>query len=171
MVSHEPAIASLAQATSDPLSTRAAAVLARVGWPGKPGAAPAAVPLSMAEQARFNAGREVYQNLCAACHQPNGRGLERVAPPLVGSELALSAPGVPIRILMNGKEGSVGLMPPLGFTLSDDQIAAVLTYIRHEWGQSASAVDPAEVAKVRTATKDRTKPWTNDELLRLAPGR
>ena len=129
-----------------------------------------AVPLSAAEQARFDAGREVYQNLCAACHQPNGRGLDRVAPALVGSELALSPPGVPIRILMNGKEGSVGLMPPLGFTLSDDQIAAVLTYIRHEWGQNASAVNPGEVAKVRAATAGRTKPWTNDELLRLASG-
>jgi len=169
MVSREPAIVSLAHAASDPLSTRADAVLARVGWPGKPGAASTA-PLSAAEQARFDAGREVYQNLCAACHQPNGRGLERVAPPLVGSELALSPPGVPIRILLNGKEGSVGLMPPLGFTLTDDQIAAALTYIRHEWGQNASAIDPAEVAKVRTSTTGRTKPWTNEELLQLANG-
>jgi mono/diheme cytochrome c family protein len=170
MVSREPAIAPLAQATSDPLSARATAVLARVGWPGKPGAATTATPLSAAEESRFNAGREVYQNLCAACHQPSGRGLEHVAPPLVGSELALSTPAVPIRILLNGKEGSVGLMPPLGYTLSDDQIAAVLTYIRHEWGQSASAVDPTEVTNVRTATAGRTKPWTNDELLRLANG-
>jgi mono/diheme cytochrome c family protein len=170
MVSREPALASLAGATSDPLSSRAAAVLARVGWPGKPGTAAAATPLSAAEQARFAAGREVYQNLCAACHQPDGRGLERVAPPLVGSELALSPPGVPIRILLNGKEGSVGLMPPLGYTLTDDQIAAVLTYIRHEWGQSASAVDPAAVAQIRSSTSGRTKPWTNDELLRLATG-
>jgi len=168
-VSREPAIVSLAHAASDPLSTRADAVLARVGWPGKPGAGSTA-PLSAAEQARFDAGREVYQNLCAACHQPNGRGLERVAPPLVGSELALSPPGVPIRILLNGKEGSVGLMPPLGFTLTDDQIAAALTYIRHEWGQNASAIDPAEVAKVRTSTTGRTKPWTNEELLQLANG-
>jgi mono/diheme cytochrome c family protein len=126
--------------------------------------------LSPAEQARFTAGREIYQNLCAACHQPDGRGLERVAPPLIGSELALSAPGVPIRILLNGKEGSVGLMPPLGYTLTDDQIAAVLTYIRRDWGQAGSAVDPTEVSRTRSSTAGRAKPWTNDELAKVSGG-
>jgi mono/diheme cytochrome c family protein/HEAT repeat protein len=170
-LTREPQLTKLAAAQGDPLSARARAVLARVTWPGKPGAAvAAAAPLSAAEQARFAAGREVYQNLCSACHQPNGRGLDRVAPALVGSEFALDPAGVPIRILLNGKEGSVGLMPPLGYTLSDDQIAAVLTYVRHEWGQTASAVDPALVSEIRAATAGRTRPWTNDELRKIAPG-
>jgi mono/diheme cytochrome c family protein len=144
-------------------------VLGRVGWPGKAGdGGPAIAPLSATEQARFTSGREVYQNLCAACHQPNGRGLERVAPSLIGSEFALSSPGVPIRILLNGKEGSVGLMPPLGYTLTDDQIAAVLTYIRREWGQGGSPVDPSLVAQTRTAAAGRTRPWTNAELTQIA---
>ena len=163
----EPALAAIASNQSDPLASRAAAVLARVGWPGKAGeTAPSVAPLSPPEQARFTAGREVYQNLCAACHQANGRGLDRVAPSLVGLEFALASPGVPIRILLSGKEGQVGLMPPLGYTLTDEQIAAVLTYVRREWGQTASPVDPATVAQTRAATADRTRPWTNAELAR-----
>ena len=45
---------------------------------------------------------------------------------------------IPARILLNGKEGPIGLMPPVGQVLSDDQIAAVLTYIRREWGQAGT---------------------------------
>ena len=165
----EPLLAAVASNQSDPLSARASAVLGRVGWPGKAGdGGPAIAPLSATEQARFTSGREVYQNLCAACHQPNGRGLERVAPSLIGSEFALSSPGVPIRILLNGKEGLVGLMPPLGYTLTDDQIAAVLTYIRREWGQGGSPVDPSLVAQTRAAAAGRTRPWTNAELTQIA---
>ena len=81
----EPAIVALA-ARNDDLSTRARDVLARLEWPGKPGVA-AVAPLSAAEQARFDAGKLVYQNLCQACHQPDGRGRDKLAPPLVGSDL------------------------------------------------------------------------------------
>jgi mono/diheme cytochrome c family protein len=69
---------------------------------------------------------------------------------------------------MNGKEGAEGLMPPLGAGLSDQQIAAVLTYIRREWGQTGSPVDPATVAQVRPLTAGRTRPWTDDELGKIA---
>ena len=131
---------------SGDLATRAANVLARIDWPGKPGRREPVTPLTAAEQQRFEAGREVYRNICQACHQPDGRGLARVAPPLVGSVLALAPADVTSRILLNGKEGSVGLMPPIGSTLTDDQIAGVLTYVRREWGQAGDPVDPATVA-------------------------
>jgi mono/diheme cytochrome c family protein len=83
---------------------------------------------------------------------------------------ALASPEVPIRILIGGKEGDIGLMPPLGSMLNDDQIAAVLTYVRREWGQTGTTVDPAVVAAVRKATAGRPRPWTNDELLKVAAG-
>ena len=67
-----------------------------------------------------------------ACHQADGRGAEKLGKSLVGSEFTLDVPGVPVRVLINGKEGSVGLMPPLGSALTDEQIAAVLTYVRRE---------------------------------------
>jgi mono/diheme cytochrome c family protein len=155
------------------LSTRAAAVLSRLGWPGKPGSPAAVAPLSAEEQQRFNAGQEVYRNVCQACHQPDGRGQDKIAASLVNSPLALARADIPIRILLHGKEGSIGLMPPVGQVFSDEQIADVLTYVRREWGQEGSAVDPGTVAKVRAATADRQRPWTDSELralLAAAPG-
>ena len=149
------------------LSTRAAAVLSRIGWPNKPGSPAAVAPLSAAEQQRFNAGQEVYRNVCQACHQADGRGQDKVAAPLVNSTLALARADIPIRILLHGKEGAIGLMPPVGQVFSDEQIADVLTYVRREWGQEGSAVDPAMVAKVRAATADRQRPWTDSELRAL----
>jgi mono/diheme cytochrome c family protein/glucose/arabinose dehydrogenase len=167
-LTREPSpLTALASAGAGELSARATALLARIEWPGKPGTA-AVTPLTPAEQARFDAGRVLYQNICLPCHQANGRGLERTAPPLVGSEFALGPPAIPIRILLGGKEGSTGLMPPLGASLSDEQIADVLTYIRREWGQGGSPVDPALIAPVRAETAGRTRPWTNDELAKLA---
>jgi mono/diheme cytochrome c family protein len=62
------------------------------------------------------------------------------------------------------------LMPPLGSGLSDEQVAAVLTYIRREWGHAASPVDPGLVAQTRRDTAGRTRPWTNDELARMMRG-
>ena len=126
--------------------------------------------LTSDERQRFDAGREVYRNVCQACHQPDGRGQERVAPRLVGSALALAAPDIPARVLLNGKEGPVGLMPPVGSVLNDDQIAGVLTYIRREWGQTGTPVDPGQVKAVRTQTATRTRPWTHDELMALVKG-
>jgi mono/diheme cytochrome c family protein len=58
-------------------------------------------------------------------------------------------------------------MPPVGSALGDEQIAAVLTYIRREWGQAGSPVDPALVSQVRALTVGRTRPWTHEELLAL----
>jgi len=46
----------------------------------------------------------------------------------------------------------------------------VLTYVRREWGHTASPVDPAQIGVTRKATADRTRPWTNDELTRLLGG-
>ena len=165
-LSREPAIARLP--AGDPLASRAAAVVARIGWPGKAGMATVSA-LTPEEQQRYAAGEQIYKTICEACHQPDGRGREKLAPSLVGSDFALAAdPGIPARILINGKEGTVGLMPPLGAGFTDDQVAAVLTYVRRAWGQTASAVSPAGVTTVRAETASRTRPWTNEELQKLA---
>ena len=107
--------------------------------------------------------------MCQACHQPDGRGQEKLAASLIGSPLVLGPAEVPARILLNGKEGPVGLMPPVGQVFTDAQIAAVLTYIRREWGQTGSAVDEGTVKSVRGLTAGRARPWTNDELNALLP--
>jgi mono/diheme cytochrome c family protein len=166
-LSREPALARVAAGTGE-LSQRASALLARLEWPGKPGATAPVTPLKADEQQRYARGQEIYTGLCQACHQPDGRGQERLAPPLVGSVLALAPAPVTVRILLNGKEGKIGLMPPLGSVLTDEQIADVLTYVRRAWGQAGTPVDPATVKTTRTETAGRTRPWTDDELLALA---
>ncbi len=172
-LTREPrALAALAGAGGE-AGTRAARILERMTWPGKPpvpGAAPAAAPLTAAQQDLIASGQTVYASLCIACHQEDGRGRERLAPTLIGSALTLAAPQIPIRILLNGKEGDVGLMPPLGTSLSDEQIAGVLSYIRRQWGNSAAAVDVETVQQVRALSASRTRPWTTQELLALEAG-
>ncbi|HTV00623.1 MAG TPA: c-type cytochrome [Luteitalea sp.] len=147
-----------------PLGKQAAAVLTRITWPGKPGDEAAPPPLTTEEQARFESGRKVYESLCQACHQPDGRGAPGRAASLVGSAIALGDPRNPIRVLLNGKEGRTGLMPPIGASLDDAQIASVLTYVRREWGHGATPVTPALVQSERAATRNRARPWTDDEL-------
>ena len=146
-------------------------LLARLTWPGKPAPVVDVVPLTPEQQKRFAQGRELYTNLCVACHQPDGQGREKIAPSLVNSRYVTADAAVAARIVLSGKEGAVGLMPPLGASLSDEQIASVLTYIRREWGHTASAVSPADVKEVRGMTASRTRPWTEDEISRLVGGR
>jgi len=154
--------------TRDRLTPRVSAVLARISWPGKPSDAAPLPSLTVEEQQRFDAGREIYGNLCQACHQPDGRGQDKVAPSLIGGALTLGPAEIPTRILLNGKEGAVGLMPPIGSKLSDEQIASVLTYVRREWGQGATPVDADTVKAVRARSVGRSRPWTDDELMNLA---
>ena len=162
-VSREPALTSVA-AEKGELGDRAAKVMARIGWPGKPGMAPVAAALSAADQKRFTAGGEIYKNLCEGCHGADGREQAGATPTIAGAPNVIGNPGVPIRVLLHGKEGPIGLMPAHGDTLNDGEIAAVLTYIRRAWGQTAAPIDPAEVQKVRAATAGRTRAWTPEEL-------
>jgi mono/diheme cytochrome c family protein/glucose/arabinose dehydrogenase len=169
-LSREPAaFLELASGSGD-LAPRAKALLARVSWPGKPGDAAPVRPLTAPEQQRFTAGGQIYRNICQSCHQPDGRGQDKVAPSLIGSELALASADIPARVLLHGKEGAIGLMPPIGASLDDDQLASVLTYIRREWGNGADPVTPDAVKAVRAATAARTRPWTDAELKALAAG-
>jgi mono/diheme cytochrome c family protein len=69
--------------------------------------------------------------------------------------------------MLAGKEGDMGLMPPIA-ALSDDEIASVLTYARRAWGNTASAVEPEAVEEIRGLTRLRTRPWSTEELRRVA---
>jgi mono/diheme cytochrome c family protein len=162
----KPAIADIT-ISDEGLRDQVTRVLARVDWPGKAGGAQQPAPLSAADQARFDEGKDVYENLCQACHQPDGRGLENAAPSLIGSDIVVGPADIAARVLLHGKEGTVGLMPPLGAMLTDQQIAAALTFIRRSWGHTASPVDPAAVRKTRDANTGRTRPWTSQELAKL----
>ena len=165
-MSREPALIAVA-AEKGELGDRAAKVMARIGWPGKPGMAAAAAPLGAADQKRFAAGQEIFKNLCEGCHGADGREQPGATPNIAGSPSVIGAPGVPIRVLLHGKEGPIGLMPAHGDTLNDAEIAAVLTYIRRAWGQTAPPIDAAAVQQVRAATAGRTRAWTPEELAQI----
>jgi mono/diheme cytochrome c family protein len=115
-------------------------------------------------------GRQTF-NVCMQCHQDTGKGLPGTYPPLVGSPIVLGDPATPIRILLHGLQGDVtvegatynGQMPSWD-RFSDEQIAAVLTYVRGAWTNQASAVDPKLVAAIRQQTTARGLPWTWPEL-------
>ncbi|EDY83184.1 Cytochrome c subfamily, putative [Verrucomicrobiia bacterium DG1235] len=116
-------------------------------------------------------GERVYKSICLACHQGNGLGLPRAFPPLADSEWVLGPSETPVRIVLHGLSGPIsvkgqsynGVMPGFGAQLSDDEIAAVVTYVRSAWGNEAQSVSPALVAAERAANPSRG-PWTADEL-------
>ena len=169
-MTREPDLVGFAARDKTDLAPRVTRVLARVEWPGKPGAARAAAPLTTQEQQRFDSGRTLYAANCLGCHQEDGRGLPGLAPPLAGSAMVLAPAGVTTRIVLNGKEGAVGLMPPIGGNMSDDEVAAVLTYIRREWGNAGSPIDAATAQAIRAINATRTRPWTDEELARIGDG-
>lgn len=126
----------------------------------------------------YQEGQVIYTTICGVCHQPTGLGLPNMFPPLVGSDwVKAPSPERLIRILLHGFQGPIhingqpfstpaAVMPPQG-ALPDEKIAAVLTYIRHSWGNAASAVTPEQIQAVRQADKDRVGMWTEAELLKV----
>ena len=121
-------------------------------------------------------GAEIYLTRCMSCHQVNGGGVPGVFPPLTGTEWVTGDEEVLIRIILNGLTGEMevngmvysGAMPPWGAFLNDEEMAALLTYIRTEWGNDAGEVTPETVAQVREAVTDREEPWTVAELEAMA---
>lgn len=121
-------------------------------------------------------GKRVYSTACAPCHQPGGTGTPGMFPPLAASEW-VNTEGAQrmIRIVLNGLSGPIevagaqynNVMVPWRDTLKDEDIAAVLSFVRNEWGNKGSFVTPEEVAKVREATKDKGSPWTAEELKQI----
>lgn len=115
-------------------------------------------------------GRRVYAR-CAGCHQPDGTGVPGLYPPLTGTAWVTGDPVVPTRIALHGLGGPVEIdgveydQPmPAWRSLRDDQLAAVLTYIRTSWGNAAASVTPDRVARVRSAAGDRRLAWSAVEL-------
>jgi ubiquinol-cytochrome c reductase cytochrome b subunit len=102
-------------------------------------------------------GASVFTQNCASCHQANGQGQPGVFPPLAGSEIVLGDKTRLGHILFYGLNGKIkvkggdynGQMPAWKGQLSDGDIAAVLTYIRSTWGNKASPVTTADLAKVK----------------------
>lgn len=116
--------------------------------------APATKAPSAAAMAR---GQALYVDNCTACHMPDGRGLAQVFPPLTGSSaIQADQAGTVIHVVLAGARMAAphtkptGLaMPGFGWKLNDGEVADVVNYIRHAWGNRAPLVDADAVAAVR----------------------
>jgi nitrite reductase (NO-forming) len=108
---------------------------------------------------QIEAGEALFAGTCSVCHQPNGQGLEGVFPPLAGSDLLARDPHRAVNIVLNGLTGPVtvngkafnSVMPPMS-QLNDDELANILTYVTHSWGNNGLRYSAQELAETRKAT-------------------
>jgi mono/diheme cytochrome c family protein len=92
-------------------------------------------------------GEELYASVCGGCHMPDGKGAIGAGtyPPLAGDK-RLEAGDYPVYVVVNGQRA----MPPLGDMLSDDQVAAVVNYVRTHFGNNyQDALKPEDVTAAR----------------------
>jgi mono/diheme cytochrome c family protein len=108
-------------------------------------------------QEAIKLGKRQYSNNCASCHQPTGMGVSGQYPPLAKSDIVTGPERHLLAVLLNGLEGHLtaqgvaynGAMPAWGGNMNDKQVAAVSTFIRQEWGNSAGPITPEQVAAAR----------------------
>ena len=104
---------------------------------------------------RIQFGREVYNQVCASCHQPEGQGIAGVFPPLADSDYLNANVGRAIKAVVAGLSGEIevngveynGVMPAMN--LSDEEVANVMTFIYNAWDNKKTTVLPEDVAKLR----------------------
>jgi mono/diheme cytochrome c family protein len=142
---------------------------------------PAPAHLSDAAKKQYLAGQEIYfrDAHCATCHQPNGQGLDPAFPSISKSVWVNSDPDRLIKLTLFGLMGPLELngkkydgtvpMTPFGGLLKDDEIAAVLTFVRNSFGNQSDPVTVEQVQKIRTAAGSRVALYTVEELLKEHP--
>ena len=130
---------------------------------------------------QYTLGQEVYHRdaHCFACHLPNGKGLEGAVPPLENSPWVTGTPERLIKLSLYGLMGPIEVngqkfdgqvpMTPFGGLLSDNELAAVLTFVRNSFGNQAKPITAAAVKKVREANPNRLMLYNTDELLKEHP--
>jgi mono/diheme cytochrome c family protein len=134
------------------------------------------------ERDMFNRGRAIYNRdgFCGTCHQPDGKGLPASGfPPLAGTNWVTGSEDRLIKLVLKGMQGPIEVlgknypgqvpMTPFGGLLKDDEVAAVLTYVRNSFGNKASAVSAAKVKQVRAGVKNKTGFYSPQELLKQHP--
>jgi mono/diheme cytochrome c family protein len=101
----------------------------------------------------FPKGQAVFTSTCVDCHRLNGQGLPGTFPAHDGNPFVTGKPGPVIATVLNGRKGNLGQMPSWKDKLDDQQVAAVVTYIRQAWSNMAPGVTPAQVAEIRKKAK------------------
>jgi mono/diheme cytochrome c family protein len=122
-------------------------------------------------------GETIYEMACLPCHQPEGKGLPGVYPPLAGSAWIRGDASRLIKIVLHGLQGPITVdgkqfgapgavpMPAMG-GLTDDQIADVLTFVRATFGSVELPVKNVDVQAIRSTHSQRQTPWPVEELTR-----
>ena len=155
----------------------------KIGQPLKDNLPKPTRKLTAAEDKVFQQGREIYfrDGHCATCHQADGKGLPNIYPPLAKSDwledderlikIILKGLGGPITVNGQAFDPSKGVppMPGFGGMLNDAETAAVLNFTRLSFGNNGKLITPAQVAKVRAATQERTNFYMTDEILKEHP--
>ena len=124
-------------------------------------------------------GKAVFSVTCAACHQPSGMGLPGQFPPLAGSDIVQGSEKRVVAIVLKGLQGpitvsgkpftSANQMAAWETQLSPRKIAAVLSYVRQEWGNKAPEISEAKVIAAKTEFAARSTPWTEADLSSQIP--
>lgn len=138
--------------------------------------------LEGADKELFIMGEEIYnrEGFCITCHQPDGKGLSASQfPPLAKSPWVTGSEERLIKLTLHGLMGPLELMgktypgqvpmTPYGGMLNDEEVAAVLTFVRNAHGNKANPISAEKVKEVREATKDKEGFYTPDELLKMHP--
>ncbi|MGZ3272543.1 MAG: c-type cytochrome [Caulobacteraceae bacterium] len=107
----------------------------------------AAAALSAGSALAADDGPVLFAQNCAACHQAKGEGVAGAFPPLAGNKFVQGDPKGPAYVVTHGRGG----MPNFADDLDDQQIAAILSYVRTSWGNAATPLAPAAVAAERGA--------------------
>ena len=103
----------------------------------------------------INRGSEIYTDFCVSCHLPTGKGVKNVFPPLANSDYLKEKRTASIKGVKFGQKGEIkvngliynNIMSPMG--LGDDEIADVMNYINHSWGNDyGEIVTEEEVSKI-----------------------
>jgi mono/diheme cytochrome c family protein len=111
-----------------------------------------------ANKAQIEKGKSVYETYCLACHQADGSGVPDLNPPLIKTKWTMGDKKTLINVLLKGLDQEIdvngetfaNVMPAMSH-LSDDEIADVLTYVRNNFENKASAVTSKEVKAQRAA--------------------
>lgn len=125
----------------------------------------------------MTSGQKLFMTHCATCHQDNGSGISQAVPPLNGSRYVEAGAEVPVSIILKGIAGDIevdgnhyrGRMPTFGDTLSDEQISAIVNYVRISWTKQAEdTITPDLVAEQRRRFAEHEGPWSGGaELERI----
>lgn len=91
-------------------------------------------------------GKALFLKNCAACHQPTGKGIPGAFPALAGSKFVQGKGAEVASVLLKGRGG----MPDFSDSLSDRDIATVLTFVRSNWGNKADGLSEADIGALRT---------------------